>query len=65
MYMPYVLGLCDNGKTYISIMHSKIISIMIIISINDNKSIVHVFWTFVILKLHCILAHLYVMYSAR
>ena len=37
------LGLCDNGKTYISIMHSKIISIIIVISINDNKSTVHVF----------------------
>ena len=37
----YVLGLCDN-KTYILIMHSKIISIMIAILINNNKSAVHV-----------------------
>ena len=32
----YVLGLCDNGKTYISIMpimHYKIISITIVITI--------------------------------
>ena len=26
----FVLGLCDNSKTYISIMHYNIISIMII-----------------------------------
>jgi len=35
-------------------MHGKIILIMIVISINDNKSIVHVFWIFAILKLLCI-----------
>ena len=46
----YMLGLCDNGKTYISI--------MIVI---DNKSIVHVFWIFAILKLLCILSHLHVL----
>jgi len=50
----YILGLCNNGKTYISIMHGKIILIIIIISINDKKSIVHVFWIFVVLKLLCI-----------
>ena len=27
------LGLCDNGKAYILIMHCKIISIMVVISI--------------------------------
>ena len=31
------IGLCDNGKTYISIMHHKIISITIIISINNDR----------------------------
>jgi len=41
--VKYVLGMCDNGKTYISIMYGKIILITIVISINDNKSIVHVF----------------------
>ena len=29
----YILGLCDNGKTYISIMFCKIISIKVVISI--------------------------------
>ena len=50
---------------YILIMHSKIISIMIVMSINDNKSIVDVFWIFAILKLLCILSHLHVLYSAQ
>jgi len=50
----YRLGLCDNRKTYILILHGKIISIMIVISINDNKSIVHVSWIFATLKLLCI-----------
>ena len=61
----YSIGLCDNGKTYISIMYSKIISIMIVISISDDKSIVHVFWIFAISKLFCILSCLHVLYSAQ
>ena len=44
------IGLCDNGKSYISIMHCKIISI------HDYKSIVYLFWIFALLKLLCILS---------
>ena len=62
----YVLGLCDNGNTYVYL--SKIILIMIVILINNNDIIVHVFWifNFCYYKIALgILSHLHVMYSAQ
>ena len=49
-----IVGLCDNSKTYISIMHHKIILITIIILINNDR-VLGIFWTFIIPKLPCIL----------
>ena len=50
----------DNGKTYTSIMHYKIISITIIILINNDRvAIRHIVFP----KLPCILTYLYVLCS--
>ena len=61
----YTLGLWDNGETYISIMHSKMILITIIILMNNDIQNIAIFWIFSILKLLCILTHMSVLYSTQ
>ena len=70
VWMVFIIGLCDNGKTCISIMHGKIILIMMVISINDNKSVVHVNWIFatyskIALYSYNHTSHLHVLYNAQ